>query len=165
MSFINKSYSTHNIIIDLCREIDDKNELVCQWGSLCVKGVNFHDEHIINKEPISFGPGEYLTHVTLKENVADILSNGIFPAIGNIYAGYWLHEAKDEFANTLHQGIFLMRNGTFHTYMGGYKTLYIDPCCLDMDYLYVDHAWQNQKSLFYTKEIPPQCISLQRYRD
>ena len=113
------------------------------------------------------GDDEYLCHETSKDLLGDIVGKGLIPSVGDIYRGYWLRGREcNELYNLLQPGVFLMRGRTsFHTYYRQPVKLYVKLEGLDMDSLYVDHAFPKEQSVFYTKQIPAEDLFIKKRKE
>lgn len=162
----NKHFSNNDIDVWFHKETDENGNLIIQSANYRNNKYGYIDSDHFHKidKATDIDCREMLCHVTSKDLVKDILKNGLKPDIGQIYLGYWDRGLKsEELANLLEPGIFLMRKGkSFNPYFKKNAKLYIITEGLDKEHLYIDHAWSNGESLFYTKPIPPELIKLKR---
>ena len=145
------------------REIDDEGRLVSQEQTVSRWNGEFRVCYSL-KRPEKIHSGEILYHVTLKENVPYIREHGLEPRIGDSYANHWLSFHKDvSLFDKLYPGVFLLSGKRIcKRDTPGYKTVKVKVDDLDPNCLFVDDAWKDEKSLFYTKVIPPEKLIITR---
>lgn len=165
---ISKKFETEDTTFWFRKEIDEDGRLLCQSERFYNKAYDFSSDENYYKirpaEPQDIDMRELLCHVTSKDLLDNIKKNGLIPQVGEIYKGYWLkgRECK-ELVNLLEPGIFLMqKRRTFKPHFKKAVRLYVDVSSLNPSSLYVDQAFPDGQSLFYTERIPPEDILIKR---
>ena len=145
------------------REIDDEGRLVSQEQTVSRWNGEFRVCYSL-KRPEKVHSGEVLYHVTRKENVPYIREHGLEPRVGSCYANHWMGCHRDDsLMDMLYPGIFLLSGKRIcKRDTPGYKTVKVKVDDLDLNCLFVDDAWKDEKSLFYTKVIPPEKLIITR---
>ena len=145
------------------RELDDEGRLVSQEQILSWHKEIFQIRYSL-KRPEKVHSGEVLYHMTRKENVPYIREHGLEPRVGTIYANHWLARHRDDsLLDKLYPGIFLLSGKRIcKRDTPGWKTVKVNVDDLDPNFLFVDSAWKDEKSLFYTEVIPPEKLIITR---
>lgn len=109
---------------------------------------------------------EWLYHMTRIENIPEIKRIGLVPNVGNCYANHWLSFLPDdnsEIYDRLYPGVFLLSGKRIGKRGAkGYRTCKVNINDLDARLLFVDNAWENEKSLFYIGTISPEKLIITR---
>jgi hypothetical protein len=160
---IERGIGGDDIKVAFCVKTDENGQLVSQKkvmkDSRCEFVFSFERPKMSHK-------GEVLYHITRLENIEEIKKNGLKPRVGNCYANHWLSMSGDLFDDIqrhLYPGIFFLSGKRVNGgRRAGYKTVKVNVDDLDPRFLFVDDAWKNEKSFFYTAEIPPEKLIITR---
>jgi hypothetical protein len=145
------------------QEVDDEGRLISQEQTVSRWNGEYRIPYSL-KRPQKTHIGEVLYHVTRKENVPYIREHGLEPRVGACYANHWIWSHENEsLIDKLYPGVFLLSGKRIcKRDTPGYKTVKVKVDDLDSDFLFVDSAWKDEKSLFYTKVIPPEKLIITR---
>lgn len=158
-----KQGTENNFKVTFRLETDENGGLVSQKKTMknCLVDLVYTFER-----PKMSHKGEVLYHITGLENIEEIKKNGLKPRVGNCYANHWLSKSGDIFDDIrshLYPGIFFLSGKRVNGgRRAGYKTVKVNVDDLDPRFLFVDDAWKNEKSFFYTAEIPPEKLIITR---
>lgn len=145
------------------RELDDEGRLISQEQTVSRWDGEFRVRFSLIR-PEKKHTGEILYHMTRKENIPYIREHGLEPRVGSCYANHWMGAHRDNsLIDMLYPGIFLLSGKRIGKRGApGWKTVKVNVDDLDPDLLFVDNAWDKERSLFYTGIIPPEKLLITR---